>query len=320
MSCANGPRARRAASVRRDLVLVTASLAGALAMLATAAGAQELVPAAYTPAPVGVNLVTMSVGYSGGDVSFDPALPVEEAKANISAGSLAYARTFGVLGRAASITVIAPYVTGDLEGIYIGEWTSVQRSGLGDAVARLGVNLFGAPAMEPAEFSTYRPRTLIGASLLVRAPTGQYDASKLINIGTNRWGFKPEIGVVQVVGKWAFDVYVGGWLFTDNTNFYGGKTRTQDFIFSTQAHVRYLVSPKLWAALDVNYWHGGETQVNGVANDDLQNNSRVGLTMAWQVKRQHGLRLAASRGAFTRIGGDFNSVGLSYSFSWMDGP
>ncbi|HSO23705.1 MAG TPA: transporter, partial [Chondromyces sp.] len=166
-------------------------------------------------------------------------------------------------------------------------------------------------------FRSYRPRTLVGASLIVRAPTGEYDSSKVINIGTNRWGFKPEIGVVQVVGKWAFDAYVGGWYFTDNTDFLGGKTRTQDSIFSSQFHVRYFFKRTLWGAADANFWRGGQTAVDGVSNDDLQRNSRVGLTFAWQVAPRHGLRFAASRGAFTRIGGDFESVGVSYSYSWM---
>jgi hypothetical protein len=282
--------------------------------------AQELVPAAYTPAPVGVNLVTLSGGYSSGDVSFDPSLPVEDASARINALSVSYGRSFGLVGRSATVTVIAPYVKGDLEGVYIGEQTYVERSGPGDAIVRLGVNLFGAPAMDLEAFRRYRPRTLIGTSLIVRAPTGEYDSSKVINIGTNRWGFKPEIGVVQVVGKWAFDAYVGGWYFTDNTDFLGGQTRTQEFIFSTQFHARYFFKRTLWGAADANFWRGGQTAVDGVSNDDLQRNSRVGFTLAWQVAPRHGLRFAASRGAFTRIGGDFESVGVSYSYSWMKKP
>jgi hypothetical protein len=174
--------------------------------------------------------------------------------------------------------------------------------------------------MDREAFGSYRPRTLLGASLLARVPTGEYDPSKLINIGANRWGFKPEVGIAHVVGKWAFDAYLGGWFFTDNSDFYGGKTRTQDPILSTQAHVGYRVSPEFWAALDGNFWKGGRTKAEGVANDDLQRNSRIGLTVAWQVAPQHGLRLAASRGAFTRIGGDFTSIGVSYNYNWMGRP
>ncbi len=298
---------------RRHLV-VAATLA--LVLIPAAAGAQELIPAAYTPAPVGINLVTVTTMLNSGDMSFDPALPVEDASAEIFSSSLSYARTLSVAGRSATITAIVPWVVGDLQGIYIGEYTSVERSGLGDATLRMGLNLLGGPAMTPKQFGSYRPRTLLGASLTVRAPTGQYDSSKLINIGTNRWGFKPEIGVVQVVGRWAFDVYVGGWFYTTNTDFYDGKIREQDPILSTQAHVRYRFSRQVWAAFDVNYWRGGQTTVDGVTNDDHQSNSRVGLTVSTRFGRHHSVRFATSKGAITRIGGDFDSYGISYGFSW----
>ena len=146
---------------------------------------------------------------------------------------------------------------------------------------------------------------------------GEYDSSKLINIGTNRWTLKPELGFVQVVGRWAFDVYLGGALFTTNHAFFGGQTREQDPIVQTQAHVRFLIRPTLWAAVDGNFWRGGRTTIDGVERDDLQRNSRIGLTVSWQAARHHGLRLAASRGALTRIGGDFDSCGLSYTYSWL---
>jgi hypothetical protein len=280
------------------------------------AGSQELVPAAHTPAPVGLNVLLASGAYNSGDIAFDPSLPVSDASARISGWSVAYGRTFGLLGRSANLAAILPYVAGDLEGVYLSEQTYVDRSGLGDAVVRLGVNLLGAPAMDLETFAGYRPGALLGAILTVKAPTGEYFPSKLINIGTNRWAFKTEIALVNVAGPWAFDLYLGTWFFTDNANFYGGSRREQDPILSTEAHVRRTLRPGLWVAADANFWRGGRTSIDGVAKDDLQQNSRVGLTLAWQVARGHGLRLATSRGAFTRIGGDFTSVGLSYTFSW----
>jgi len=139
-----------------------------------------------------------------------------------------------------------PYVLGDLEGIYLGEQAYAERSGLGDLAFRCAVNLFGAPAMSPKEFSTYRARTLIGASLVVKAP---------------------EIGVVRVMGRWAIDAYVGGWFFTDDADFFGGMKREQDPMISTQFHVRRLLKPGLWAAIDGNFWYGGQTTVDGTVND-----------------------------------------------------
>jgi hypothetical protein len=243
-----------------------------------------------------------------------------DASAKISASSLGYARTFGVAGRAANFGVIVPYVLGDLEGLYLGEQAFAERSGFGDLGVRFSVNLFGAPAMSAKEFSTFRPRTLIGASFVVTAPTGEYDPTKAINIGTNRWAFKPEIGIVYVMKRWAIDAYVGGRFFTDNTDFFGGSTRTQDPILSTQCHLRYLFRPGLWAAVDANFWRGGQTTVGGIANNDQQSNSRVGLTVSMRLGGGHSLRIAASRGAFTRIGGDFASFGASYGYSWMGKP
>ena len=288
--------------------------------LASSTSAQELVPAAYTPAPYGVNLLSLAATYSSGDLAFDPSGPIEDASAKIGISMLGYARTLKVAGRSANVGVILPYVIGDLEGLYFGEQAFAERSGLSDLVLRAAVNLFGAPAMSPKEFSTYRPRTLIGASLIVKAPTGQYDPSKLINIGTNRWAFKPEIGIVRVMGRWAIDAYVGGWFFTDNTGFFGGLTREQDPMLSTQFHVRYLIRPGLWAAIDANFWRGGQTTVNGAVNDDLQRNSRIGATVSMRLGRSQSLRIAASRGAITRIGGDFSSIGVSYGYSWARKP
>jgi hypothetical protein len=286
-------------------------------MAPAAVAAQELVPAAYTPAPYGVNLVTVAAVYNSGDLTFDPTAPIEDASAEIFASTLGFARTFGLAGRSANIAVVIPHVVGELEGIYLGEQAYANRSGLGDMGIRFAVNLFGEPAMSPKEFSTFRPRALIGTSLVVMAPTGQYDPSKLLNIGTNRWAFKPEIGFVHVMNRWAIDAYLGGWFFTDNTDFYGGSTRVQDPILSTQFHVRYLIRPGLWAALDGNFWRGGQTTVDGAVNDDKQHNSRVGLTVSFDLRRGHSLRLAASRGAITRIGGDFASIGVSYGYSWV---
>jgi hypothetical protein len=309
---------------RRPRIAVARTLAAQLLWVAgvvsTSAFAQELVPAAYTPAPYGVNLLTLASAYNDGDLAFDPSGPIDQASARILGSSVGYARTFNIAGRSANIGVIVPYVLGDLEGLYLGQPASAERSGFGDMGFRGAINLYGAPAMSPKEFSSYRPRTLIGTTLTFTCPTGQYDPSKLINIGTNRWSVKTEVGVVQVMGRWAIDAYGAVTLFTDNTDFWGGLTREQNPIFSTQAHVRYLIKPGLWTAVDGNFWRGGQTTINGRENDDEQSNSRVGLTVSIRLTQGQNLRIAASTGAITRIGGDFNSIGMSYNYTWTGKP
>jgi hypothetical protein len=300
---------------QRWLILAAGCLSAAVT-----ASAQELVPAAYTPAPVGINLVSLAVSGSRGEITFDPSGPIEDASGDIVVSMLSYARTLSLFGRSSTITVILPYVVGNLEGLYLGEQRYAERSGTGDAAVRVGLNLVGAPAMSGPEFATFRPTTLIGVSVTASAPTGQYDSSRLINIGTNRWSVKTEVGLVRVVGRWAFDAYLGGTLFTTNRDFAGGLDRSQDPILSTQVHARYFFRRGLWGALDANFWRGGRTEVAGHRGDDLQENSRVGVTLSWQVAPGHNLRFAASRGAFTRVGGDFTSLGLSYGFGWTAGP
>ena len=142
------------------------------------------------------------------------------------------------------------------------------------------MNLYGAPAMTPKEFASYQHKTIVGVSLTVAPPLGQYDPTKLINLGTNRWSFKPEVGFSQARGKWVVEAMAGVWLFTDNTNFFGGSTREQDPIVATQFHLTYKFQRTMWLAADANYFTGGRTTIGGRQNLDLQRNSRIGATFS----------------------------------------
>ncbi len=293
-----------------------ALLLAGLTALASGSGAQELIPDAYKPAPVGINGFSASGTYSFGDISFDPSLPVEDGSARLGIFTAGYFRTLNIAGRSAQAAIVVPYVVGHVEGVLLDEFRTADRHGFGDLALRGAVNLLGAPAMGLKEFAAYRPRPTLGASLIVVAPVGQYDPTKLINLGTNRWSFKPELALSVPTGRWEIQWYVGAWFFTTNTNFNNGKVRQQDPILATQAHLIYNFCPGLWLALDANFWNGGRSTVDGVERDDLQSNSRVGLTFAYPVAKLQSLRLAVSRGAITRIGGDFTSIGLSYSLAW----
>ncbi len=194
---------------------------------ATAASAQELEPRAYAPNPTGANFVLMAYGRSTGGVVFDPSVPITNVSAHVNTTALFYGRTFGLFGRSASAAVQLPYGWGTVEGDVFEERRSIYRSGLADLRLRLTTNLLGGPALPPREFAQRRPRTTLGASVVVTAPTGQYDPAKLINLGTNRWAFKPELGLSWPKGRWFVELYAGAWLFTDNRDFFGGSRREQ---------------------------------------------------------------------------------------------
>ncbi len=142
---------------------------------------------------------------------------------------------------------------------------------------------------------------------------------KLINIGTNRWAFKPEVGFSYPMGRWQFDAYAGVWLFADNTDFYGGHRKSQDPIASFQGHVSYTIRPGLWAAVDATHYSGGTSQLDGVANSGRQDNLRVGVTLSTPVPGVRGLsaKLTYSDGAVVRLGSDFTSIGLAFQYAWL---
>jgi len=300
----------------------TARMAGVLccACCASAAWSQELEPRSYSPAPVGLNFAIGGLVRSTGEVLTDPSVPIQDIEAKLNVAVAGYGHTFGILGHQASVLMVAPYVWGDISGNVFEQSRSVTRSGLGDVKLRLAANLIGGEALNVGEFMKRTPRTTLGASLSISAPTGQYDPTKLINIGTNRWAFKPEIGLTIPQGRWMFDAFAGVWLFTDNDEFFGGADRSQDPMPTFQAHVSYTIRPRAWVALDGTYYFGGETSLNGVATNDRKENSRVGLTLSLPVGKSHSLKFNYSKGATARLGSNFTTYGVAWQYSWFDKP
>lgn len=287
-----------------------------LAALAPAAFAQEMEPRAYSPSPVDMSFLALSWQRSSGGVTTDPTLPITNVDAEIDNAIVGFARTFGLGGRSAGIAVVLPYTRADVEGEVFEESRSVERSGFSDARLRLSVNLFGGPALDREQFARRTPVAALGASLTVVAPSGEYRSDKLINLGANRWAFKPELGLYLPRGPWSLELAAGAWLFTDNDDFLGGARREQDPIAVFQAHCGYTFRPGLWVAGNATYYRGGDTTVDGVGNADLQKTSRIGMTLSVPVARQQSVKLAWSEGATTRIGADFTTWTVAWQYAW----
>ena len=300
---------------------VAGSIAGVVLLLllggAWTAQAQQLEPRAYSPAPVGANYLGLAYLYQYGGAALDPSSPITNVYARVNTAALYYGRTFGLFGRLASATLTAPYAWGNVHGDVFDVSRSRDLSGLADPQVRFAVNLIGGPALSPLEFSRQKPETTLGASLTVSAPFGQYDPSRLINLGTNRWAFKPELGISQPVGKWAFEFYAGVWLFTDNDDYFGGQVKRQDPLASYQVHVVYTVRPRLWAAVDFTYYSGGASTVNGQSNNDRQDNTRGGLTLSFPMTHNQSMKLTWARGVSTRIGTSFDTLGAAWQLLWF---
>jgi hypothetical protein len=226
--------------------------------------AQELEPRSYSAVPVGTNFLVATYARSTGDILFDPSLPVTDLHAGINTYSLGYSHSFGLFDHVASVALLAPYANANVTGNVEGAPGHVYRSGAGDMHFRFAVDLIGGPALDPMEFARRRPGTIVGASLSVIAPTGQYLPSRLINVGANRWSFKPEIGVSHPIGDWFVEGAAGVWFFTDNSDYFGHRNRSQDPLPVFQWHVGYNWRPGLWLAADATYFMGGQTSINGV--------------------------------------------------------
>jgi Putative MetA-pathway of phenol degradation len=285
-----------------------------------AVSAQELEPRAYSRSPVGTTFISAVFGNSSGGITFDPSLPITNAHANVYLSALAVGQTFPVLGRQALVTVGLPYAWGRISG-QVGEQSgTVRRSGLADSTIRFSMNLHGSPALWPREFAASSRRSLIlGTSLTVDAPSGQYASSKLINIGTNRWALKPEVGFSYPVSNFDLDFYVAAWFFTDNARFFPGSlTKSQDFLPSAQAHISYTFRRSLWCAVDSTWYGNGATHLNDGPPTGRQNSSRVGVTLSLPLVKQQSLKFAYSSGVTERFGSNFRTLSISWQHVWFD--
>jgi hypothetical protein len=278
---------------------------------------QEIEPRLYQSLPVSLNAAALSYSIAHGNIVADVTSPVKDFVVTSHIVTPVYIRTFGLLGRLAKVQAMLPYtyMEGDLK--FNGKDTGGIRSGLADARVRLVVNIFGQPALEAKDFQQYKEETGLGVSVIVMAPTGQYFDDKLVNIGSNRWSIKSEIGFSQRYGPLYLETYAGVWVFTANNKFINTNTLTQDPIFGFQAHLCYYIAQGFWVALNSGYAHGGETYVNGVAKHDFQNNVRFGATISVPLWRNHTLKLLAHTGVTTRIGGDFDMLTLAYQYAWF---
>jgi len=302
----------------------SAILAGmVLFMLMAPLAGQDLEPRAYSASPTGLNFLVVGFGRSSGGIAFDPAIPITNAHADIYSPVFGLGRTFGLFGRQALITAALPYAFGSASG-NVGpqlQQASVTRSGLADFRAKFSIILHGSPALSPQEFAkTNHHSLLIGASLSLQAPTGQYSSTKLINLGTNRWALRPELGMSYPWKKFYFDLYAGAWFFTTNNNFFpGNSVREQDPLPSLQAHISYTFRQRLWLALDGTWYTGGDTSVNGGPPQGRQNSSRLGVTCSFPVGKKQSLKVAYSDGVTTRFGTNFSTVTVAWQIRWF-GP
>jgi hypothetical protein len=296
-----------------------AALACVLITSAGSAHAQRIEPRAYVNAPVGVNFLATGYLNSSGALLFDPAIPVTDADANVDMAIFGYVRTLGIAGKSAKAGVILPYASLDADGYLDGNYVTREQVGFADPAFYFSVNLYGAPALSLKDFKDYQQDTIIGLTFRLTAPAGVYQSDKLINIGTNRWSFEPELGISRAIGPWTLEGAAAVVIYTDNDEFDTDQSRQQEPIYSTQFNLSYTFENKMWASIGATYYTGGRTTIEGVEKDDLQRNWRTGLTLAIPVDRRNSIKLLGQSGVSTRTGTDYDTLGIFWQYRWGGG-
>jgi hypothetical protein len=285
----------------------------ALLLAAVPAAAQELDPRTYSPSPVGTAIFVAGFGSSQGGFILDPSSGVENVEADFWFTTTGFGYVFDLGGRQARVLAVLPAAQGDITGEVGTELQRQDLEGLTDPRFKLSVGLAGAPALTLDELARAPRRTVVGASLTVVSPWGQYDSSRLVNLGNNRWAFKPEIGISQPVGRLTLEGYAGVWLFTTNHAYFPGHSeRRQDSVISLQGHVGYSLPRRIWLAFDGTWFSGGRTEIDGIASPDRQDNIRLGGTLSVPITQRQSIKLIYSTGTTTRRGSDYNTFSLTW--------
>jgi len=289
--------------------------------LSCIATAQDLAPRAYVIAPEHSTAVNLTWSFYDGGLNFNGTIPITGATGTYSIPTFSLFHTFGFFGRSANISVSLPYGVGTFSGDVFGKNKSIYRSGLLDFVGRFSVNLMGGPAMQAREFAKWKQKVILGASIKIVAPTGQYDPTKLVNWGINRWAFKPEFGYSERWGHWVLDGYAGVWFYTTNPAYFDipkPEPQTEAPIGSFEGHLSYTIKERAWASLDGNFWWGGITALNSIRNlDTKQTSSRVGVTVSVPFTKHQSIKASYSRGDYVRFGGDYHNVQVGWQYSWI---
>lgn len=295
-----------------------ATLGAAVLALQATADAQELEPRRWSHLPVGVNFAGFGYAYTDGNIFLDPAVLIEDAQADIHTLAFGYVRSFGLFGRSARIDFGVPLSNGHWEGMVDGARVETRRQGFGDPKLRFAINLTGSPAQTFAEFATFQPRTIVGAALEVFVPVGEYYTDRLVNLGSNRWAFQPQIGLVHNTGPWTFEANGSVWFFGDNDDYQApGRELEQDPLYTLQAHAICTFRPGLWASLSGAYGYGGRAIINNVVNPNEQGNLLWALSFGFPIDRRQGIKIAFQRGHTTEeTGVDYNRIILAYSLMW----
>ena len=302
--------------VGRCLLLLLVLLPGML--LAESVLAQSLEPRRWSHLPVNANFLGVGAGYSSGDVFVDPALRIEDGEVDLMFFGVTYIRSFEMLGRTARLEGSLPYANARWEGLLNGEPASTRRSGFVDPSIRFSINLVGSPALQGKAFREYRAastrNTIIGAAIDLTIPMGEYDPTRLINLGNNRYVLRPQLGVLHQRGNWEFETTGSVLLYGENREFFRGQERKQDPLWFVQGHVIRRLERGKWLGMSAGFGFGGENTIGGEKKDDEGRVGFFAMSYGFPVGPAQSLKFTlASSETHTAKGTDLLTLLMAWS-------
>jgi len=281
--------------------------------------AQDLEPRFLSSMPLKSNFSGIAYNYSFGDILLN-AQQIENLNAKLNTVAVYYGHSFKLFNKLAKVDALVPYSTGSFNAFVEKVDTTAYRNGLNDPTIKLSIILIGEQPLNPQEFAKReREKFKMGAAFKVKPPLGQYDETKVINLGANRWGFQLKAASsYQFSKKIVLELQVDSWFFTKNTSYYNGNTLAQKPLLSAQLHFAYIFNPRLWMSASIGQVAIGETSINGIEQDNNLNNSKYGFTASYKLKKAGSLKLIATNGLYTSLGSNFRTLLIGYSFLWFD--
>ena len=282
--------------------------------------AQAFEPRFLSDIPIKSNIFIGSYAYSKGDILLDNASPVQDLESNLNSIIVGYARGFKLFNKLAKFDVVLPYAFADFSGLLNGEAASTSRNGFGDPLLRLSIVFIGAEPLVLGDFIKHKPKKFkFGAGFRVTPPLGQYDDTKIINLGSNRWTFKIGVGASYTfIRKIILEAQIKSWFFTQNSEFFNGQVIRQSPLISTQLHLTYIFKPGIWLSGSIGQTNSGVTYIDDIEQEKINKNTRFGATFSYRVNKKNSLKLAFTNGIPNRYAIDYTSIILAYTFLWFD--
>jgi hypothetical protein len=182
--------------------------------------------------------------------------------------------------------------------------------------------LKGGPALRVAQFENYKPTTSLGVSFTMTAPTGLYRPNNILNLGSDRWSFKPEIALSHPFGpeqKWELDAYGNAYFYTDNTAYRGREILRQQPLPGVEGHISYSFNDTVWASLDTRYSFRAVTFVNGVDQNNSQQNFVLGSEVNVSINSRNSLLFEFAKALVHQNGPALTGFSVRYDYIWGKG-